>query len=188
MLVKQVQGGVFQSSGGIAPAHRERWRLRRIGRLCGDAGSAERGRVGQTHVAVVATDEDRRVASDGIDQLFGREFRRSPLGFVPVAAQNPRSLGRDFGALADAAGKFLGAGGIVQLHVVELRATGDEVHVRIVEAGQEEFASGIDRLASLGPRQALTSAFVPTATMRSPRIATACASGWRDRPSRCWRG
>ena len=78
-----------------------------------------------------------------ISSLVGK-FRRSPLGFIPIAAQNPLSLGRRLRAFADAAGKFRGAGRVVQLHIVELRPPVDKVHVRVVETGKQEFAGGID--------------------------------------------
>ena len=145
-FVEHVLSGVFERAGGIALGIANDGAAGWVGSLCSNARGTQRGRVGETHVAVVTTDKDGRVVRDGIDQLFGREFRGSPLGFIPVTAENPRSLGRDFGALADAADELLGAGRVVELDVIELHATGDEVHMGIVEAGEEEFASGVEHL------------------------------------------
>jgi hypothetical protein len=57
---------------------------------------------------------------------------------------DPLALRSDFGALGDAAGEFLRIGYIFQLDVVELFASGNEMHVRIVEAREDEFARGVD--------------------------------------------
>ena len=145
-FVEQVLSGVFERAGGIALGIANDGTAGWVGSLCSNARGTQRGRVGETHVAVVTTDKDGRVVRDGIDQLFGRELRGSPLGFIPVTAENPRTLGRDFGAGVDAADELLGAGRVVELDVIELHATGDEVHMGIVEAGEEEFASGVEHL------------------------------------------
>ena len=42
--------------------------------------------VGQAHVPVVAHDEHGSVWSELVDQFFGRQRGRIPLGFIPVAA------------------------------------------------------------------------------------------------------
>src|SRR5580704_18781036 len=97
-------------------------------------------------MAVVAADEDRCVAGDRVNYLPGWEFGGSPLGFIPVAAEDPRSLGSHFGALADAAHELLGTGGVIQLHGVQLRAAADEVHMRVIEAGEEQLSACIDDL------------------------------------------
>ena len=48
------------------------------------------------------------------------------------------------GAFADAAGAFLRARGIVQLHGVKREASVDEMYMRVVEAGKKELGFGID--------------------------------------------
>src|SRR6266704_6023192 len=95
-------------------------------------------------MAVIAAHKDRRFWCDWIDQFFRRQLGGSPLGFIPVAAHDPFAFRRLLGTLADAAGEFLWAGGIVQLHRVKGEASVDEMHMRVVKAGEEEFALSID--------------------------------------------
>ena len=99
--------------------------------------SRKSDRVRQGHVAVVAADKYRRVRGQRIDQFLGRHGGGRPFGFIPVAADDPFALGCLLGLFANAAGKFRGAGGVVQLHAVERQAAVDEMHVRVVEAGQQ---------------------------------------------------
>src|SRR5205809_7285833 len=97
-------------------------------------------------MAVIAAHKDRRFWCDWIDQFFRRQLGGSPLGFIPVAAHDPFAFRRLLGAFADAAGAFLRARGIVQLHGVKREASVDEMYMRVVEAREEELAFGIDHV------------------------------------------
>ncbi len=115
----------------------------RIGRPLGHAGAAERCRIGQRHVAVVAVHEHRRAASPVVDERAGRQRGRRPPLVVPVAAEHPFAwLGA--GPRDDATGELGGRVGVFQIDVLELRATVDQVHVRVVEARHHAPAFSVD--------------------------------------------
>ena len=81
----------------------------------------------------------------GINQL---PWSGSCGGFHFSSSQSPprihSPLGRVAGALADAAREFLRRIGVLELHVVELQAAVEEMHVRVVEAGEHEVLAGVD--------------------------------------------
>ena len=95
-------------------------------------------------MAVVTAYENRCVWGDRIDQLFGGQLGWIPLGFIPIATHDPLAFRGLLDLLTDAAGKLLGAGGVIELYRVELQATTNEMNVRIVEAGQQQFTSGVN--------------------------------------------
>ena len=78
-----------------------------------------------------------------------RSRTMTPLGLIPIAALHPFALGGFRGALGDAAGKFLGAGDVVEFDAVELRSAIGEVHVGVVEARQQAPSLRVDHV-SLG--------------------------------------
>jgi hypothetical protein len=91
----------------------------------------------------VPADEHRRPIGRIVDERARRQFGRRPALIVPVAAANPLA-GLGPGARADAPGELLRRVGISEVHVVELRAAVEEMHVRIVEPGQHAPSLGID--------------------------------------------
>ena len=143
-FVDIVHGSVFQSAGGIALRIADDGSAGWVWGFGRDPCHAQRHRVGQRHVAVVSIHEYRQFGGYGIDELFGRELGRVPLGFVPIAAKNPLVLLCIFGTLANATGEFFRGCRIVQLNTIELRSSAHEVDVSIVEARQKRFAAGID--------------------------------------------
>ena len=96
-------------------------------------------------MAIVAIHENRSIGSSRINQFFGGKLSRCPFGFVPVTSENPLAFRSFRRLLADSAGKFLGSAGVIELYVVELQASTDEVNVGIVEAWQEQFSFGINQ-------------------------------------------
>ena len=142
----EIGGGIHQCASGTALRVVDDHAPVRVGSLRRDASRLQRQRVDQNHVSVVTANRHGRSGSHRINQLFGGELRRAPFCFVPVAAEEPLAFRSLRGALRDAASKFLRAGGVVQLYVVELRAARHEVDVGIVETGQEAVPCCVDRL------------------------------------------
>ena len=101
-------------------------------------------------MTVIAIHGHRGFGRCRIDQFPGGQFRWTPLGLVPIAAEQPFSLGGFRGTLTNAADEFLRAGGVIELHIVELRSTIHEVHVSVVESRQQTLPGGIDH-AGVGP-------------------------------------
>ncbi len=117
---------------------------RRVRRRRSDAGQAERDRVGQRHVLVVAGDEDGRVRRHAVHQRAGRERRAGPTLLVPVAPEDPLALRGALRALANPADEFFRCRGVLQVDAVKLCASGHQVDVRVVEAGHDEPAARVD--------------------------------------------
>src|SRR5690349_2169942 len=97
-------------------------------------------------MAVITADENRRARREGINKFLGRQLSGSPLGFVPISAEDPLAFGSRFRAFLDPAGELLRAGRVIQLHVIELRSSAHEMHVSIIEPWQQQFAAGINSL------------------------------------------
>ena len=135
-LVDIVHGGVFERAGGIALCVANDDTAGRIWSFGGYACQAQRGRVRQSHVAVVAHHKYGSVGSKRVDQFLGGHPRGSPLGLVPVSAGDPLTLRRTPGALPNAPRKFLGTGGVVELYLVERQSAVDKMHVGVVKARQ----------------------------------------------------
>ena len=145
-FVDVVHRGIFQRARGIAlrVAHDgAAGKFRSAGR---DARKPQRCGVCDAHVPVVAAEEHGVFRRDAIDDLFRRKLGGIPLGFVPIAAENPFAFRRDLRAFGNSASELLGACGVGQLNGVELRAAADEVHMCVVESRQEQLAAGIDHL------------------------------------------
>src|SRR5712692_145301 len=143
-FVHVVHGSVFQSAGGIALWIADDGSTGRVWGFGCDPSHSQRDGISQRHVAVVSIHEYRQFGGHGIDERFGRELGRVPLGLVPIAAENPLAHLCIFVTLADATGEFLRACRIVQLNTIELRSSAHEVDVGVVEAWQKQFAAGID--------------------------------------------
>jgi hypothetical protein len=62
--------------------------------------------------------------------------------------QNPFALRRNLRSFANQPRKLLRASRVLQLHVVQLHSAGNEMHVRVVEARQDEFSTRINYLSS----------------------------------------
>jgi hypothetical protein len=71
-------------------------------------------------VTVVAAEQYRIVRRYRVDQLFGRQAGRTPFRLVPIASLNPFSFRSFSRLLADSMDKLIGAGGVIELHGVEL--------------------------------------------------------------------
>src|SRR5207237_5121260 len=76
--------------------------------------------------------------------LLGRQLSGIPLCLVPIAAQDPLAFGSKFRAFPDPPGELFRAGGVIQLHVVELRPSAHEMQVSVIEAWEQQPASGIN--------------------------------------------
>ena len=142
--IHQKRCGVLQGSGGTTLSIAHDHSARRVGGCGRDAGRAERRRVRKAHVAVITADEYRYITGHGVDQLSSRKLGRGPFRLIPVPSRDPFFLGFACGAFCNPTLELLGARGVVELHVVELRTSVDEMYMRIVEAGQEKLALGID--------------------------------------------
>lgn len=63
---------------------------------------------------------------------------------VPIAAGDPSALGKLRGEIPDAVGKFLRRVRVAQVHRRQLKTATQEMHVSIVEAGQDELSFRVD--------------------------------------------
>ena len=95
-------------------------------------------------MTVVALNENWSVTRDWVYQLLRRKLRLGPFGFIPSAAQNPFAFRRLFHLGRDAFCELLRRCGISKLNLFELCAALDEMHVRVVKSGQQQFAASID--------------------------------------------
>jgi uncharacterized protein len=116
---------------------------RRVGSLVGHARPAERRGIRQSHMAVVATHEHRCAVRRVVDQRPGRKFCRVPLLVVPVTAEHPLARVRT-GPFADSPRELGLRRGVLQVDALELRTTVDEMHVRVVEPGNDASSAGVD--------------------------------------------
>ena len=80
--------------------------------------------------------------TESINSFVG-SAARLPLCFVPIATEQPFAPGHLRRALADAPPEFARAGRVIQLNIVELRATVHKVHMGIVEPGKQPLPSRI---------------------------------------------
>src|SRR5947209_6445050 len=119
-FIHVVHRSVFQSAGRIALRIADDGSAGRVWGFGRDTSHSQRDGISQRHVAVVSIHEYRQFGRYGIDELFGRELGRVPLGLVPIAAENPLVLPCIFGTLADATREFLRACRIIQLNTIEL--------------------------------------------------------------------
>ena len=94
-------------------------------------------------MTVVSADEYRRPVGQFVDERARRQPRRRPALIVPVAAENPLAGPRSR-TLADTPRELAGGFSVAQVDVLELRTTVDEMHVRVVEAGNDAPPSGIN--------------------------------------------
>src|SRR5207248_11169595 len=76
-------------------------------------------------------------------QLWGR-----PVLLIPLAAEDPLTLLQFFRLRGDSTNELLVSLRVCELHLIELEAAGDEVHVGVVEARQQQLAAGIDDAGS----------------------------------------
>src|ERR1700720_1627736 len=100
-------------------------------------------------MTVISIHGHRRIGRGSVDQLFGGQLCGAPLGLIPIAAEQPAASGSLRGTLANAEGKFLRAGPIIELHIVELRAAIPKTQVGILETRQPDPPAGIEQ-ASIG--------------------------------------
>src|SRR5580658_1696867 len=101
-------------------------------------------RVRQTHVPIGTIHEDRIVGRDIIDQLMRRQSCRSPPLVVPVAVQNPFALGTAAREIGDLFAELSRTGSFMQLHAGKTVSSHVEVHMGVIETGDDAAPSQID--------------------------------------------
>src|SRR5687768_8819562 len=65
---------------------------------------------------------------------------------IPIAAGDPSALWKLRGEIADAISKFLRCVRVTQVHGRQLKTPTQEMHMRIVEAGQDELSLRFDNI------------------------------------------
>src|SRR5262245_42719934 len=91
-------------------------------------------------MAVVTADKYRNLLSHAVDQRGRRQLPGTPLRLIPVPAEHPCALRSLCCLRCYPTPEFLRGGGVVQLHFGERRTAVGEVHVRVIEAGQQQLA------------------------------------------------
>ena len=110
----------------------------------GESGSPERGRVGERHVPVQPFDEDRMRRRRGVDIVARRQPLRRPGLVIPVAAANPGPRRQGRGVSREARRHLCGVTRRPQIDADDLGRAANQVHVRVVEAGQHQPAAGVE--------------------------------------------
>ena len=149
--VDQVSSCIFEGAGGVAFRVANDHPTRRVRRLRGNPGQLKGEGIRQTHVPVIAPDENRCFRRQGVDQLAGRNLVGRPFRFIPVAALYPLALGNPLGAFADPAGKFLRTRGVVQLDRVQLQPSRNKMHMGIVETRHQTATRRVNNLSVRAP-------------------------------------
>ena len=143
---------VFEDAGQLAPRVADDLAARDIRRLARHPGGAERGRVGQRHVAVEPVDPDGMVRRGRIDPVAARQLVRPS----SVWSQSPPVIHVPAGTVAanavDARDERLARRGIPELDGREPEPAIEEVNVGIDEAGHDEPAAEIHDLGAVGTR------------------------------------
>src|SRR5437660_2008513 len=147
--LNETSGGVFENAGWIAIFVALDFASWHVVRVSIDAGEFHGLRIHEGHVSVEAPQECRMIAGDIVDQLVGGEKWRIPACVIPKAVAQPRTLGKRSRELSDALFKLGLAVGGAKVHADERTAADEEVHVGVVEAGQEKASAEIDD-ASVG--------------------------------------
>ncbi len=105
---------------------------------------AQRGGIGERHVAIKAIHPDRIVGGHRVDpRALGK--LPAPALMIPVAAGDPGALRNRGGEFPDASNELLGRAGVAQLHRREPESALEEVDVGVDEPGGHELAAGIYR-------------------------------------------
>src|ERR1700693_2012471 len=84
------------------------------------------------------------IAGDIVDQLVVGQNGRIPALMIPKAIAKPRTFGQGSGELSDALLELGLAVGYAKMHGDQRTAAAEEMHVGVVEAGQEKAAAEID--------------------------------------------
>jgi hypothetical protein len=138
-------------------------------------GPHRRG-VGERRVPVHPL-QPHRVVGHGLRQPLVRgEARVAPVVLVPPAADDPLPLGRRAGARGHARHHLVERARAGEVDVAQRQAEAEEVAVRVDEPGEHGAAGEVDD-ARRRPRSAIAPAESPTNARRSPRTASAWASG-----------
>ena len=145
-----------------------------IGRVRGDAGELERAAVDPGVVPVLVGQEHRPIGDDPVEILPARQPARE-VGEIPAAAEDPRRVRVGRGVGRDALQVLVEPARVVQVALEVLDARRDRVDVGVPEARRDRAAAERRRRGCAGPASGITSRSPPTATIRPPRTATACA-------------
>jgi hypothetical protein len=84
------------------------------------------------------------IAAHIVDELVVGQIGRVPALMVPEAISEPHPFGQGFGERCDALAKFGLAVGGAELNRDEGAATNHEMHMRIVETGEDQASTEID--------------------------------------------
>jgi len=147
--LQAVRGAVLEDAGGLAaPGVADDQAAGRVGGFAGDARPLEGDAVGQRHVAIEAAEQHRMIGGGGVNHLAGGQRRAGPFLMIPVAPQNPLPFRDVPDVFPHAPGQFLRGGGLAQVNAGKRKPAHEEVGVRIVEAGQHQFAAGVNDAGS----------------------------------------
>ena len=147
----------------------------------GDTGRTQGQAVGEAHVTVQPAHEDGIVGCDRVDPLPARKWSAGPALVIPVSARDPlagASLGGEGGDPPD---EFLRRVGIPQVHAGELKAPVSRWTWPSMNPG----VTSALPFCITGVRSPISLAILalsPTATMVSPRVATAPTRGRVESP------
>ena len=106
---------VFEDAGQLAPRVADDRSARDIRRVARHARGAQRGRIGQRHVAVEPVDPDGMIRRGRIDPVAARQLS-APERVVPVSAGDPRARRHRRGKCRDARDECLARCSIPELH------------------------------------------------------------------------
>jgi hypothetical protein len=84
------------------------------------------------------------IAGDIVNQLVVGQNGWIPALMIPKAIAKPRTFGQGFGELSDALLELGLAVGCAKMHSDQRTAADEEMHVGVVEAGQEKAAAEVD--------------------------------------------
>src|SRR6185369_6427510 len=137
-------GGIFEQSGGLAVRIAHDHAAGGILALASDPRKLQRERVRQGHVAVIAVEEYRSRRRNCVDPIFAGKLDGRELLIVPVAAQQPLAFRSARNVLGNFLDESFFRSSALEVDLFKSRATRDEVHMGIVEAGQKQAAARID--------------------------------------------
>src|SRR4051794_22776146 len=135
--------GIFENTGRVPVAVANNHAARDVFRVLIYSRNLECDRIRERHVSVQALEDYGPVGCDVVDELPGRQLRRSPILVVPVAARNPPAYRLSSGESSECVPELSLTVRMAQLRAGQVCSTRVKMHMGVIEARKHASAAEV---------------------------------------------